>query len=265
MRLRSLTRSTPAAAIFGAVLSALGPLGIASPAAAQPKAVVELFTSQGCSSCPPADKLLGNLAHDPAVIAISLPVDYWDYLGWKDTLALQGHTKRQRAYSVGRGDRAVYTPQAVVNGVVHALGSDKTAIEDAIVKSRAGKPALAIAVKAKIEDGKIVVNLPGTSGETAIAGLATADVWLCPVTDKIEVTIQRGENRGQNLNYYNVVRRWVKLGVWNGKAETFTIALADIPNANYTLSDINHFVVLVQASEGGKPGLIVGAGTVAMK
>ena len=101
-------------------------LVVTSPlAAAEPKAVVELFTSQGCSSCPPADKLLGSLAHDPSVIALSLPVDYWDYLGWKDTLALHGHANRQRAYSVARGDRAVYTPQAVVNGVVHALGSDK--------------------------------------------------------------------------------------------------------------------------------------------
>lgn len=242
-------------------VAAVGALTVASPVAAgEVKAVVELFTSQGCSSCPPADKLLGNLAHEPAVIALSLPVDYWDYLGWKDTLALHGHAKRQRAYSIARGDRAVYTPQAVVNGVVHALGSDKAAIEAAIVKSRTDKSALAVAVTAKIEDGKIIVNVPGVSGEPL-----SAEVWLCPVTNKIEVTVQRGENRGQALNYYNVVRRWVKLGVWGGKAETFSIPLSDIPNANYTLSDIDHFVVLMQDSVGGKPGLMVGAATVAMK
>jgi len=245
--------------VLGAVLAFAGPL--AGPlAAGEPKAVVELFTSQGCSSCPPADKLLGNLAHDPDVIALSLPVDYWDYLGWKDTLALHGHGKRQRAYSVARGDRAVYTPQAVVNGVVHALGSDKGAIEVAIVKSRADKLALALPVKATIDDGKIVVKVPGVDGEPM-----TAEVWLCPVTDKIQVTIQRGENRGENLSYYNVVRRWVKLGVWSGKAETFTIPLSDVPNANYTLSDINRFVVLVQNGASGKPGLMIGAATVAMK
>jgi hypothetical protein len=241
--------------------AAFAALAVVTPAAGgEPKAVVELFTSQGCSSCPPADRLLGNLAHDPSVIAVSLPVDYWDYLGWKDTLALKGHGKRQRAYSAARGDGAVYTPQAVINGVVHALGSDKAAIEDAVVKSRADKLALRLAVKAAIEDGRVVVNVPGVEGEPI-----SADVWLCPVTDKIEVTIQRGENRGQNLNYYNVVRRWVKLGTWSGKAETFTLPLGEIPNANFTLSDINHFVVLVQNSADGKPGLMIGAATVAMK
>ena len=106
----------------------------AVPAFAGPRAVIELFTSQGCSSCPPADKLLGQLAGDPSVIALSLPVDYWDYLGWKDTLALHGHTVRQKAYAQARGDGAVYTPQVVVNGVVHALGSDKAAIEKAIAE-----------------------------------------------------------------------------------------------------------------------------------
>src|SRR5437868_8689477 len=83
---------------------------------AQTRGVIELFTSQGCSSCPPADKLAGELARDPSLVVLSLPVDYWDYLGWKDTLALPGHTNRQRAYSKTRGDREVYTPQVVVNG-----------------------------------------------------------------------------------------------------------------------------------------------------
>jgi hypothetical protein len=86
------------------------------PKAAGPKVVIELFTSQGCSSCPAADKLLGELAKDSSILPMSLSVDYWDYLGWKDTLALPGHAKRQRAYAGNRGDRAVYTPQAVING-----------------------------------------------------------------------------------------------------------------------------------------------------
>src|SRR5947208_10952741 len=102
---------------------------------AEPRAVIELFTSQGCSSCPPADKLAGELAHDPSLIVMSLPIDYWDYLGWKDTLALPGHGNRQRAYSKVRGDREVYTPQVVVNGVVHTLGSNKAAIESAVAQT----------------------------------------------------------------------------------------------------------------------------------
>src|SRR6516164_4011195 len=102
----------------------------------EPRAVIELFTSQGCSSCPAADKLLGELADDPSLVAMSLPVDYWDYLGWHDTLALAGHSKRERAYARVRGDGQVYTPQVVVNGTAHVLGSDKIAIERTIAQDR---------------------------------------------------------------------------------------------------------------------------------
>jgi len=108
-------------------------IAILRPAHADPRAVVELFTSQGCSSCPPADKIIGELAKDPSVIALSLPIDYWDYLGWKDTLADSRFSARQRAYSQVRGDRNVYTPQAVVNGSLHVIGSDRDSIEGAII------------------------------------------------------------------------------------------------------------------------------------
>src|SRR6201996_6803280 len=115
-----------------------GALGICAivavirPAHADPRAVVELFTSQGCSSCPPADKVIGELAKDPSIIALSMPIDYWDYLGWKDTLADAKFTARQKAYSKARGDREVYQPQAVVNGETHVIGSDRESIETAI-------------------------------------------------------------------------------------------------------------------------------------
>src|SRR5262245_12604068 len=99
---------------------------MAATASAEPRAVVELFTSQGCSSCPAADKLLGELSRDPSLITMSLSVDYWDYLGWKDTLALHGHSDRQRAYAEARGDREVYAPQVVINSVGRAPGHDKS-------------------------------------------------------------------------------------------------------------------------------------------
>src|SRR5882757_10198266 len=111
-------------------------------AQAEPRAVIELFTSQGCSSCPAADKLIAEYSRDPSVIALSLAIDYWDYLGWKDTLAMSGHSNRQRAYAKGRGDRQVYTPQAVIDGAVHALGSDKAAIEKAIRQTHDQNAAL---------------------------------------------------------------------------------------------------------------------------
>src|SRR6476661_5238639 len=114
---------------------------------AQTRAVIELFTSQGCSSCPAADRLLGELSTDPSLVSISLPIDIWDYLGWKDTLANPRHTARQRAYSKVRGDREVYTPQVVVNGSYHVLGSDKAAIERAIGKSRQNSATLSLPVK----------------------------------------------------------------------------------------------------------------------
>ena len=127
--------------------------------AGEPRAVIELFTSQGCSSCPPADRLAGQLRQDPSVLVLSLPVDYWDYLGWKDTLALHGHTVRQQAYAQSRGDREVYTPQAVVNGVVHALGSDKAAIEKAIDETRAKAQPLTVPVTINVADGKLTAGL----------------------------------------------------------------------------------------------------------
>src|SRR4051795_2587142 len=107
-------------------------IAVIRPAHAEPRAVIELFTSQGCSSCPPADRILGELAKDPSVIALSMPIDYWDYLGWKDTLADSRFSARQKAYSQMRGDRNVYTPQVVVNGAAEVNGGDRVSIDGAI-------------------------------------------------------------------------------------------------------------------------------------
>ena len=118
------------------LLAGIVTAGLSGSALAEPRTVIELFTSQGCSSCPAADKLLGELAKDSSVVALSLPVDYWDYLGWKDTLASPLHTAKQRAYARARGDREIYTPQVVVNGAIPVIGSDKSDIDDAIRQTR---------------------------------------------------------------------------------------------------------------------------------
>jgi hypothetical protein len=222
--------------------------------AGEPRALVELFTSQGCSSCPPADRLMGQLAQDPSLFTLSLPVDYWDYLGWKDTLALHGNSNRQRAYAITRGDREVYTPQAVINGIAHALGSDKAAIENAIARTHRNAAPLALPVKLTVADGKVTVHVPA-------AEHGSGKVWLCPVTEKAQVKIGRGENRGRTLSYYNVVRRWLHLGDWNGKAEDFAIPLVKIPNAKFSLNEVDHVAVIVQSSAAVKPGLVLGAAT----
>ncbi len=217
--------------------------------AGEPRAVIELFTSQGCSSCPPADKVIGELARDPSLVVMSLPVDYWDYLGWKDTLALHGHSTRQRAYAESRGDREVYTPQVVVNGVVHVLGSDKAAIEGAIVSTRHDDAPLTLPVTLVVADGKVTVTLPDGKGMQG-----AAEVWLCPITSKVPVEIARGENHGQTLTYTNVVRRWVKLGDWSGKAESFSMPLSEVGG-----EEIDRMAVVVQSGVAARPGLMLGA------
>src|SRR3954462_2077349 len=133
-------------ALGACVALAFGHVAICDSANAQPRAVLELFTSQGCSSCPPADKIIGDLARDPSIIALSMPIDYWDYLGWKDTLADSRFSARQRAYSRMRGDREVYTPQVVVNGSTHVVGSDRTGIESAIGKTDTGTGVMSVPV-----------------------------------------------------------------------------------------------------------------------
>lgn len=227
--------------------------------AGEPRAVIELFTSQGCSSCPAADKVLGELSRDPTLVTLSLPVDYWDYLGWKDTLALHGHSNRERAYADTRGDREVYTPQVVVNGIMHVLGSDKAAIEQAIAQTRQSAAPLTLPVTIAVADGKVSVNVPAANGENA-----SAEVWLCPITGKAQVAIERGENRGHTLAYTNVVRRWVKLGDWSGKAETFSVPVAELADADFSLRDIDRVAVIVQSGVAAKPSLMLGAATVSL-
>ena len=224
-------------------------------AQSEPRAIIELFTSQGCSSCPPADKLLAEYARDPSVIALTLAVDYWDYLGWKDTLALGRHSNRQRAYAKTRGDRQVYTPQAVIGGAVEALGSDKSAIERAIRQAREQHAALTLAVAMALAGDKLTVSLPGSKDEKG-----QAEIWLCPITKTVPVEIGRGENNGRTIDYVNVVRRWIKLGDWSGKAETFNVPIKDFQTGN-----IDSVAVMVQSGVASAPRFMLGAAQIGIR
>jgi hypothetical protein len=220
-----------------------------APAAqAAPRAVIELFTSQGCSSCPPADKLFAELAHDPDLITLSLPVDYWDRLGWKDTLAKHVFTERQNAYSGTRGDGQVYTPQAVINGATHAVGSDRAAIDDAVMQT-AG--ILTVPVSAENAGGNIVVSI----GAAASGGATDAMITLLPFFASRDVAIGRGENAREKVSYTNVVRDIVLAGRWSGQPLTRTIAAKDYEG-------YDGIVVLLQAGSPDKPGAILGAARV---
>ena len=240
-------------AATSAVLALASVLIVQPSSAAEKRAVIELFTSQGCSSCPAADRLLGELTKDPSLITMSLSVDYWDYLGWQDTLALRGHTERERAYAAARGDRDVYTPQVVVNGTVAVLGSDRNAIERAITQTKANAQPLSVPVTLKIDGDKLIVEVADATGAAR-----PAEVWLCPLTGKVTVNVGRGENNGKMLTYHNVVRGWKKLGDWNGKAQSFSVPLSEVKSG-----DVDSFAVLVQSGASAKPGVVLGAATIA--
>ena len=215
--------------------------------AGEPRAVLELFTSQGCSSCPPADKLLGELANDPSLVALSVPIDYWDYLGWKDTLASPAHSARQRAYARMRGDRQVYTPQIVVNGAMHVLGSDRVAIERAIAQTDRNVAIMSVSVLISVSANDLKVKV-ATAKEPA-----GGEVWLCPLAKSVPVAIGRGENSGRRITYHNVVRRWLKLGSWSGSDATFDVPISDIMT-----DDVDAAAVIVQQGTQDKPGIVLG-------
>jgi hypothetical protein len=222
---------------------------------AEPRAVVELFTSQGCSSCPAADKLLGELAADPSLVPISVPIDYWDYLGWKDTLADPSNTARQKGYAHARGDGQVYTPQMVVNGSLHALGSDKAAIEHAIAKSRKNGAMSLTPVTLALADGRLNVTVPDAKD-----GRTGGEVWLSALSKAATIAIARGENKGRTVTYHNVVRRWIKVGDWSGKANSWSIPLQTLKGEG-----IDEAAVLVQSGTADKPKLILGAALAAIR
>jgi hypothetical protein len=219
--------------------------GFAAGAEAAPRAVVELFTSQGCSSCPPADELLAKLARDPDVIALSLPVDYWDRLGWKDTLARHAFTERQMAYAGVRGDGQVYTPQAVVNGREHAVGSERSAIERAAAATAAG-----LDVPLQIERGSdgIVISVGAAPGKPHAQG----EVVLLPYVASREVAIGRGENARRKVTYTNVVGEIRVVAGWTGAAVRQSIPAT-------ALEGYDGVVVLLQQGSTEKPGAILAA------
>jgi len=221
---------------------------LAIPArAGEHKVVVELFTSQGCSSCPPADRLLGELTQDKRLLALSLPVDYWDYLGWHDTLAKTAYTRRQRGYSEMRGGHEVFTPQVIVNGVAQVVGSDRGGIETACEKAAKEKQ---IPVTLRKNGAKIDVEVGG-------GGNAPASVWLLSVEKAKPVVIGRGENHGKTITYHNVVRNFRKIADWHGSPVKDSISVSDVEGDGADM-----IAVLVQPGTMDKPGPIRGAAAI---
>ncbi|HJY17120.1 MAG TPA: DUF1223 domain-containing protein, partial [Xanthobacteraceae bacterium] len=190
-----------------------------------------------------------ELTADPSLIALSLPIDYWDYLGWKDTLANPAHSARQRAYARVRGDRQVYTPQIVVNGAMHVLGSDKAAIERTIVQTDQKSGVMSVPVSMAVGGNSLSVKIDTTENEHH-----AGEVWLCPLAKAVAVAVGRGENRGRTITYHNVVRRWLKLGDWTGVASSWNVPMSELK-----ADGIDAAAVMVQEGTRDKPGIILGA------
>jgi hypothetical protein len=180
-----------------------------APAFAQshPMVVVELFTSQGCSSCPPADEFMAELASNPDVIALALHVDYWDYIGWKDIFAQSAFTDRQKAYATAIGSRTIYTPQMIINGAERVEGNNPDAVNMAVTNHLA-QPGSVVLQLLRNGDTLTIDAVSSTVSTTSM------DVHLVRYTPEQTVEITRGENAGRTISYHNVVTDWQVLGQW---------------------------------------------------
>ena len=201
--------------------------------------VVELFTSQGCASCPPADAFLHDLANRDGVIALSFNVDYWNYLGWTDTLASPAHTERQRAYARQLGLSGVYTPQIVVNGATESVGSKRGKIEEQIAAAHA-KP---LPVEVSFTDKGDMLTLDVGAGKSPEQPVT---LWLIRFTNEETVEIGKGENRGRTMVYAHAVRELMPVGMWSGEAMSLTL-----PKGDLLAGGIDGCVALLQAGKGG--------------
>jgi len=197
--------------------------------------VIELFTSQGCNSCPPADAFLGELATRRDVLPLAFHVDYWNYIGWEDPFSSPDATFRQREYGRLMNLRAIYTPQMVIDGTAHEVGSNRSAV--------------ASAIKQATLDGKVPVALMNDeNGYRVHIGMGTpagpAAVWLIEYDPQNVTDVKRGENAGKTLTEYNIVRAWRQIGTWDGNSLEIALPAAE--------TDAAACAVIVQAQPVGR-------------
>ena len=215
-----------------------------------PTAVVEMFTSQGCSSCPPADEILSGYAASEDVLALSWHVDYWNYLGWKDTFSDAAFTDRQQRYAVSFKRRGVYTPQAVVNGRNHVVGSRRADIEQLKTSYAASGKGLTVPIKTERSSDKIRIFAKADAGEALL--------WIVYYNREEKVKIQRGENRGRTIAYHNVVRDYSMLGMMKDGSVDVTLPLAEMKKKGHDACAI----LLQRTTKSGTPGPIIGAAVI---
>jgi hypothetical protein len=178
---------------------------------------IELFTSQGCSSCPPADAQLGKLAERPDIVALSFHVDYWDYIGWKDRFATKETTERQRTYARTLNQRYVYTPEMVVDGRVNQPGTTGGQIESMLADARRQSTVRTTPALNRMADGSLRIWLAAQKLDHP------ADVMLFMYDRRHSTPVARGENEGRRIDNFNVVRRFERVDVWTGAEKTWTV------------------------------------------
>ena len=227
--------------------SLLAAPGIGADVRAHPKAVVELFTSQGCSSCPKADAMFNELGKRSDVVALAWHVDYWDYIGWPDTFGAAENSDRQRGYAQSWGSARIYTPQVVINGKTGVVGSKNKDVDGAI-----NSAALTLPVAVSVKSDMVEVSIdPQVGGSDAM-------VWLVTFKDRSQVVIERGENAGQTFDYTQIVTGKQMLGMWDAALGTHL----KLPLSALTVDGSNGAAILVQSEKDGLPGPILGAASI---
>lgn len=213
----------------------------------RPIAVVELFTSQGCSSCPPADRLLADYVKRKDVLALAYHVDYWNYLGWKDTFSRSEFSERQRRYAASFKRHGVYTPQVVINGRDHAVGSRKGDIDKIIDRFARDGRAPSIEINTQRDREKIRITTNAADGD--------ATMWIVYFDKQRSVAIERGENRGHTITYHNIVRDVTMLAMMKQGKLDVTLPVEEMRRKGFEACAI----LLQKSTSAGTPGPILGA------
>lgn len=236
-----MQKNWPVRGMLSALLVLSGFSASAETTAAPTPVVLELFTSQGCNSCPPADALLGELRNQPGVIALAFHVDYWDGLGWRDPYGMPESARRQRGYAQAMHSNNVFTPQLIVNGRKSVIGSYRSAVNAEI---NAARQADMVPIKAAITNGQLNVMLAPRSDHSRF------NVNVVAYLPEATTSVAHGENAGRALKEFNVVRALRTLGVWEGTQNKFTLPISALP------ADVSQLAILIQDVDQGQ---IVGA------
>lgn len=251
--MRLILQRLAAAALILAVSPGVMAQEPASSPVSRPKAVVEMFTSQGCGYCPPADEVLAELARKGEVVALAYHVDYWDYLGWRDTMANADNTVRQQEYSRAFGSRSVYTPQAIVNGRQQMNGARRGKLEEAIAHMDGANDGLSVDLSISYEGSTVVIETGAADRPVRNAQLVV--VYFEPAT---RVKIEHGKNAGREMTYWHAVSGFHSAGMWHGRKTRI-----ELPANETARKGAGGCAVLLQEmGEKNVPGAILGAAIV---